>query len=314
MQENEFKKLLDREKHKADFQQHFSSQANVLTDMVNYGSWLIPRAYDSSNKKLEDVIAVGVLLKQVVAMIDAVQILVSNGAVYPAFLQARAAFEASLYVDWILKGQAYEKAKYYYVSNLRNERLWALRIIGGTPEHHEFASEIQDLAPYVNFERLGIQQVANNRLSEIDRILNQTSFKPIDDEFEALKNKRKREAYWYQPFKPSSLGRIAKEVGRYGEYVYFYERGSKATHAASYRNHVQFSQAGACVFEPIRNLSEIDNLLKFAMWTIIHTYKSIIVQYRAGELQDFIRKYKNDWQLSFLNIPSVEYKPPVDDT
>jgi hypothetical protein len=314
MQESEFKKLLDREKHKADVQQHFSAQVSVLTDMVNYGTWLIPRAYDSSQKKLEDVIVIGVLLKQVVSMIDSVEVLVSNGTIYPAFLQARAALEASLYIDWILKEGSDKKARYYYVSNLRYERLWALRIIEGTLEQQEFTNDVQDLAPYVNFKSSDIQQKAKARLPEIDRILNQDNFRPINDDFEMFKKRRNREPYWYQPlFERISLRRIAKEVGRGSEYVYLYEIGSKHTHAASYRNHIQFSKGGVFVFEPIRNLSEIDTLLKFVMGTVLKTYESIIRKYRQGELQNFVRKYKNDWRQSFLNISSVEYKSPKND-
>jgi hypothetical protein len=311
MREKEFKKLLDREKHIADVKQHFSSQLSILIDMVNYGTWLIPRAYDSSQKKLEDVIVIGVLLKQVVSMIDAVEVLVSNGAVYPAFLQARAAFEASIYIDWIIKGEEEKKARYYYVSNIRNERLWSLRILEGTFEQREFAADIQDLAPSLNFERPEMQQMAKESLSRIDKILNQDNFKPINSEFELIRKKRGREVYWYQPLlKRSSLRRIAKDVGRSSEYVFFYERGSKVTHSASYKEHVKFSKGGAFTFEPIRNLSEIKGLLNSIMTTAIHTYRLIVNRYHYGEMQNFTRKYIKDWRQSFLNIPSVDYKPP----
>jgi hypothetical protein len=80
MRENEYKELLDRQRHKDDVQRYFANQISVLTDIIDYGTWLIPRAYDSSPKKLEDVVLIGVLLKQVVGMIDALEILVSNGA------------------------------------------------------------------------------------------------------------------------------------------------------------------------------------------------------------------------------------------
>jgi hypothetical protein len=311
MREKEFKKLLDREKHIADVKQYFSNQLSTLTDMVNYGTWLIPRAYDSSNKELEDVIVIGVLFKQVVRMTDAVEVLTSNGAVPPAFLQARAAFEASLYIDWILKEEANRKARYYYVSNLRNDRLWALRILEGMPEQQEFTADTQDLASHINFKSPEIQQMAKKQLLEIDRILKQTSFNFINNEFEKFRDKSNREAFWYQFFlKPASLKRIAKDVGRPGEYVFIYERGSKATHIASYKDHVKFSKGGVITFEPIRNLSEIENLLRFTIGIVLHTYRAIITKYRQGELQKFGLKYKNDWRQSFLNIPSVKYKSP----
>jgi hypothetical protein len=315
MRESEFKKILDREKHKDDVQKYFSSQITVLTDMVNYGTWLIPQAYDSSQKKLEDIMVITVLFKQVISMIDAMEIIVSNGTVYPAFLQARAALEASLYIDWILKENTVKKARYYYVSNLRNEHLWALRMTEGTTEQQEFTIEVTDLAPYRNFKNSNIQQIAQERLKEIDNILSQDNFKLINHEFESLKKKRRnREPYWYQPIlQKISLKRIAKDVERLSQYVYIYqEKGSKITHIASYRNHIRFSKGGKFFFEPIRNLNEIDTLLRFAMVVALSTYKSIITKYRHGELQNFATKYKNDWRQYFLNMPSIEYISPQD--
>jgi hypothetical protein len=45
---------------------------------------------------------IGTLLRQVVAMIDAVEILMCRSAVHAASLQLRALFEASVYIEWML--------------------------------------------------------------------------------------------------------------------------------------------------------------------------------------------------------------------
>ena len=79
MKEKEFKSIIDRERHEKDAKQYLSKNINFLTDLVNYGSNLIPRAYDSSNKRLEDIIVIAVLLKQVISMIDAIEVLISKG-------------------------------------------------------------------------------------------------------------------------------------------------------------------------------------------------------------------------------------------
>ena len=172
MREKEFKLILDRAKHEADVKQHFSKHLDLLIDLANYGSNLVPRAHDSSKKKLEDHIVIGVLLKQVVAMIDAVEILISKGAVDPANLQARSAFEASLYIDWFLKGEPEKKAKYYYVSNLRNQRLWALRFKTGTKEEEIFAESLRGLEKYIKTADLdSVERLADEQLTEIDKLL-----------------------------------------------------------------------------------------------------------------------------------------------
>jgi len=172
VREKEFKLILDRAKHEADVKQHFSKHLDLLIDLANYGSNLVPRAHDSSKKKLEDHIVIGVLLKQVVAMIDAVEILISKGAVDPANLQARSAFEASLYIDWFLKGEPEKKAKYYYVSNLRNQRLWALRFKTGTKEEEIFAESLRGLEKYIKTADLdSVERLADEQLTEIDKLL-----------------------------------------------------------------------------------------------------------------------------------------------
>ena len=56
MKEKEFKLILDREKNENDVVQNFSKHIDFLIDLTNYGSNLIPRAYDSSKKKLEDIV------------------------------------------------------------------------------------------------------------------------------------------------------------------------------------------------------------------------------------------------------------------
>ena len=189
MREREFEPILNREKHQRDVKQYFSKHIDFLVDLVNYGSNLIPRVFDSSNKKLEDIVVIAVLLRQIVSMIDAVEVLVSKGAVVAANLQARTAFEASLYIDWILKGESEKKAKYYYVSNLRNQRLWALRFKTGTPENEVFSSSFQYLGEYGKIAGLeDIEKQAGEHLARIDSLLASETWNEINLEFE---NKKK---------------------------------------------------------------------------------------------------------------------------
>ena len=51
----------------------------------------------------------GALLRQIVTMLDGVEVLLSNGASYTAQLQLRALLEASIYIEWILKGDGDKK-------------------------------------------------------------------------------------------------------------------------------------------------------------------------------------------------------------
>ncbi len=307
--ETEFKKLLNRQKHIEDSQKVYSKHHEVLKDMVNYGSWLIPRAYDSSKKGWEEIITIGVLLKQVVMMIDAVEVLASNAITVPGFLQSRAAFEASLYMEWILKDDSENRAKYYYASNLRKNRIWALRMIEGTEQQKQFYDDTKELTPYLNFSEKWMKDEAQKQLKDINRILSQDSFKNINENLEDLYRSGKREPNWYAPLaKRNSIKWIASNVNRMPEYLFFYELGSEVVHSSSYYHHIEVSKNKIIKFKPIRNLSTMVNLLRNNMGTAIHTYKLIIRHYRPGEMINFTRKYISNWRNYYLNIPSIEYK------
>lgn len=313
MREREFKLILDREKHERDVKEYFSKHIDLLIDLANYGSNLIPRVYDSSNKKLEDIVVIGVLLKQIVSMIDAVEILVSKGAVGPANLQARAASESSLYIDWILKSESEKKAKYYYVSNLRNQRLWALRFITGTSEKEIFSKAFQYLEKHlITADLEDLEKQAEEELTKIDSLLARNGWDEINLEFEKKKNKKTgAETYWYKLLGVTSVRQLAKQVGRLGEYDLFYSRSSEVMHATSYRDHIQFSK-GTVSFEPIRQLKDLHMLLRFITLVAISSYISIVKHYRYGELSHFSRKYVQDWRDAFLNIPLVSYTHQID--
>lgn len=308
MRESEFKPILDRDKHEGDVRQYFSKHIDLLVDLTNYGSNLIPRVYDSSNKKLEDIVIIGVLLKQVVSMIDAVEILVSKGAVGAANLQARAAFESSLYIDWILMSESEKKAKYYYVSNLRNQRLWALRLKTGTPENEVFSKTFQYLEKHLKTTGWeNIEKQAEDGLAKIDSLLTRNGWNQINLEFDKRKPKKTgADTYWYKMLGITSIRQLAEQVGRLGEYDLFYSRSSQVMHATSYRDHVQFSK-GAVSFEPIRQLKDMHNLLRFITSVAVSSYMSVLKHYRRGELSHFRRKYMRDWRGTFLNIPTVSY-------
>jgi hypothetical protein len=121
--------LLNRAVQEAAIRQYYTPQLDLLTDMVNYASNLIPRAYARSEEELKDVIVCFGLLKQFATMLDAVDTLMRSGSVTAAQVPARAAFEASMYLEWILVSDSEKKALHFVVGNIRTERLWARRAV-----------------------------------------------------------------------------------------------------------------------------------------------------------------------------------------
>jgi hypothetical protein len=300
-------KLLDREKAAAEVAQHFQEHLDALTDMVNYGTNLIIRAYSSSEKRSLDVVVLGVLLKQMVAMLDAADVLLRAGIVHATFLPARAALEASLYIDWILLSNSDHKAACYLVASLRHERMWALRGMKGSPEAKAMDAVMAELGIDIHEIHPDLEEGASKHLDEVNRNLAQSDLKPIDELFDQIRKKRGRDfdPEWYAPAGAKSLRQMAKELGRLPQYEFNYSKGSHVTHSALYKDHVRFKKQQVR-FRAIRSLRDIDELLNTTMPVFFGTYLNIVKHYRAGEAQAFARHYVEHWRGPFLGVKQVK--------
>ena len=248
--ESEFKPLLDRDKAAADVREHLGPWTGLMHDLTNYGSNLIPRCYNSSEKQLKDALILGVLLRQVVAMLDGVQILLSSGATHAAHLELRALFEASVYIEWMLARDSEEKATYYYVHDLRRQRLWATRLQPGSPERNEFT-------PMMNKWGVDVSQYGkmnDERMSEIDRVLSEPQLAAVNKDFEKHR-REKHDAAWYVPLGQRNFRRMVRTLGKEALYMFIYSGASEVMHASSYGHHVRFSK-GEITFRPIRSPEE----------------------------------------------------------
>lgn len=315
MDEKEYQALIDRDTSVAQLNKNFSEILEVLRDVVNYGSNLVPRCFVSSKRTLEDAIVLGVLVRQAIAMFDAIEILLSNAAVYPCHLQTRAIFEVSLYLEWVLQKDTEKRAKYFYVANVRQERVWAMRTQTGSSENVSYGKVME---PFGNLFPETTKQLAakgQEYLREIDRILAQASFADIDKDIETYRANRKTpyDPPWYAPLGPRSVRQLAKDLKRLHEYETIYGPSSEVMHSTSHKHHVKFSQ-GHIHFTPIRYLAGIDTIVKFSMATMLKIYKNVLAHYREGELPNFGKKYIDDWRQAFMGIKSVTYKDDPDNT
>jgi len=300
--------ILNRDEASALVREHFAPQVGLLMDLTSYGTNLVIRAYNSSDHQLPAALVCGVLLKHVVAMVDGVHILFAEGAVLAAFLQARSAYEASIYADWICYSDSERKARCYLVANYRAERLWARRVIKGTSEEQAFTPLAASLGLDIHARRPTLEDEAEQHLAEVNRILAQPNLAEVDAEFtEWARTHRGNAPEWYKLAGASSIRQVARQVGRLPEYSFFYSRGSDTTHAASYKQHVRFHEGGIN-FKPLRNFENVSELLNFVVATVIHTYRNVLRRYRPAELEAFSRHYLSDWREPFLNIKHVEYK------
>lgn len=306
MPESPHAAILDREESKTVAAKHFPDQLALLRDIANYGSNLVIRAYDSSPKKMADVVVCGVLLKQVVAMVDAVEILLTAGSSHAAYLPARTAFEASIYIDFLMLGDSELKATRYIVGNYRDERVWTSKAISGTSEEAAFTSIAKSVGIDIHADRPALADEAIKHLTEVNRILLQPELSAIDLEFTKARGRRRTDPKWYELDGLKSIRHVADFVGRLAEYEFFYSQGSQVTHTGSYKDHLHFAK-GQVHFKPVRHLASINMLLNFVVSIALGVYRLVLTRYRPEELPALTKKYMEEWRAPFQYVAPVKY-------
>jgi Family of unknown function (DUF5677) len=298
--------LLDRTTVTADVEKHLKPWLELILDLVNYGTNLIVRCVQSSERKTRDRVVLTILLRQAVAMLDGVEVLLSKGCTHTANLQMRALFEASVYINWILAGDSEQKARYYHVHNLRRKRLWASRGQAGSPEATRFAAEMGKYGLGITDE---LKERSRQQIEEIDRILAQPELAAINADFDAAKAKRRvaRDVAWYVPLGQPSFAAIARATANSALYVILYSGASEVMHSSSDDQHVQF-EAGKLTIKQIRSLAGFEPVFRFSVSIALDLYQKILKEYRYGELPAFSRKYVEQWQKQYLNFPKIKYE------
>lgn len=307
MKEEAHEIILDRLTSAQYVKEYFYDSLELVREVTNYGSNLIPRCFVSTKRKERNwpnIIILGSLLKQAVAMLDAVEILVSQGALFAAHVPARALFEVYVYISWALQKDKDKRAKHYYVWHLRRLRTWDRRLIPTTNEHMRFEKAIKELNLTEDGE---MQQEAIKQIASIDKLLLKDEFKDINAEFDKMRKPgRDYDERWYRPCGAKSIADMARQLGIEPLYDIFYSQFSEIAHSEAFRKHVSFKEAGI-VFEPIRQLEGIGTFLTTVLTVAIRIYQSILKEYRPGELSNFSRKYSEEWRSRFLNIKQVKY-------
>jgi hypothetical protein len=283
-------------------------QLVAVRSLVDYGSHLIERALAAKPQGVGNVIANGVFLKQVVAMADAVEILLAEGSVYACHLPARGAFEASLYLDYLLEKDTERRALRFYVGDIREQLSWARKAIPGTSEakahellEHSIGMAI-DRADRETTARLGLEE----RLTHLER----PDLKSIDEEFSARRGKAKFDPPWYSLDGIQSVRSLANHLSRLAEYEAFYSRGSQVMHAGTYRDHLSVQKGGEVAFIPIRHVSDMSALLRSVFTVTLSSYNKVVKAYLSEEAEAVRELYVRKWRRPFLDMPdiNVEYK------
>src|SRR5690606_21084989 len=117
---------------------------------------------------------------------------------------------------------------------------------------------------------------------------------------------KKHDPAWYVPFGRGSVRDLCKATKRLHEYEVFYSASSEKMHSSDYKSHITIGN-GTVTFEPIRSLEGLHSTLNWAISVALHCYQVVLAKYRPGQLQEFSRRYLENWREAFMNMPRINY-------
>jgi hypothetical protein len=188
------KLLLDREsslKSANDYNFGF----NLINEILDYGTNILPKAFDNSPHDTEALCIIGVLFRQTLVHLDAIATLAKTGNCFSANLQCRSLLEIYLTLAWLLKSDTSVKANHLLVANLRRRRQWQSIAIPGTPEatrHSDEASRFQLDAQ--------MRKQIEDEIRHIDKTLADPEYSKINTAFESNYQRNNYDKQWYEVY------------------------------------------------------------------------------------------------------------------
>lgn len=300
--EKPLESIIDREIAIAIVNSSFSETNEFLIDLVNYGSNLIARAFDRSPKNLSDIIVIGHFTKSAIAAIDSIQIGFENASYINVKLSTRALLELSFQLEWLLERNSNQRAKQFYVSLLRKKKMLNELYMGNSSGSNDlftsftnrgFSDPTSYLNSYVN--------LVNNQNNSIDDILAKPEYSNINQEFDRTA-RNNYDVNWYSIFcGPSSIRQLAISINKNVEYQVFYSSYSQFMHSSHFEKNITFEDSKV-IFEKIRSVENILPDLNFACSLIFRIYRWITLKYLPSELQQFGKKYSQDWREEYHKL------------
>ena len=295
------KELLDREKIDGFVQTQLSAPISLLRELVDYGVVLIDKCGQAGGS-LSDLVATGHFFKHTVTMLDSVEILLSRGAVFASGVSARSMLEAYMYLEWLFKADTDNRARHFYVWHLRQKRDWARRGIPGTDENNRFQKHLNTMSLKDPIKRAALEAEGKRQDADLTTLLTNATNKPINDQFDKMKNRAFFDVAWYKPTGPQSIGDIAKKLSLGSEYMVFYSQFSDITHASAFDKHIKID-GKTVTFESIRSPEGIDTVVNVVATLAFRVFRLIINKYFPSELQAFNQNYITQWRTRFLSVP-----------
>jgi uncharacterized protein DUF5677 len=292
-------------------QERYQPQIALGKELVHYGADLLMRALQSAPDDVPNHVILAVLFRQALAAFDATMVGLESAAMASANIHARGQMEAR----WGLKlalADSRRWGRHLYVASLRQQRIWAARLIPGTTEYQQYseARTVIESAPPTPARKDPVPDWPAY-VAGVDRLLARDEYSEIARHFAEFAAERGFDPPWFydgslpKGDRLQSFRQLAIHVGCRAEYDTIYKHASYYVHGAFTGTSLSYDERGVAV-APLRTPEGWRQLYLLSVSMATEAYRQIIDRYREAEVAAFARNYNERWRAVIQATPEVE--------
>ena len=263
----------------------------VLQETINYSTHALVRCerHMSSSGHDRDVhIAPLVLFRRSIELTDAIEVLLAQACVEPAFPLLRSSLEATLSLLYIFE-----------TDDLTDERMralaWLYRDVHDRLRHYNTIRERKisdDLSQAISD---AIVAAAEKEHRKLQAYLKKPHMQPVIAEHRAQKKQKNNPPRWYSLFDgPNNLRCLAARVAWLDYYDLLYRSWSRDAHSSGNVEKVLTLTQGRQTVEPLRAPGNMFQIAAFAQVFLTHAMLKMTRRYRPDEEEHRMTWYRTE--------------------
>lgn len=209
---------------------------DALHELVCFGthilSWNLELGKGKIGKRNETDMAVPLLFRHIIELLDATSVQVKMGVIVPCKVQLRAMLEAYLSLEYLLEKDRERRATCFLLVDHYRKLNLHRRLSPNTREGTVFAQEIKEFGLHLpNFVPI---KEAEQVVKDIESLVASPIYQEARKEYlsKTNQNRSNLDVKWYTLFNgPNSIIWLAKRLRKYDLYEFFYRSWSNQTHA-----------------------------------------------------------------------------------
>lgn len=297
--------ILYREFSKVQAKEVLNSASPLLKELVNYSTNALARCATSPSGEIDVDLSILALYRHVIEITDGIEVLISQCCAEASIPLLRSSFEALISIEYILETD--ERGRYkdfdrrslsWLLSHIHNRLDLFDRFDLSTDKGIEIRKLFDDdiVGSTIELPPFDVSQARDNLL----RVLAKPHLKPIEDEYQEYKKKRRPN--WYSLFNgPKDLRKLAEYLRRGAHYEILYRPWSTTTHAQDFMPFIKKSADGETGIGRLRDPETLQQMAGYAAGFILNSTRLVLRKFRPDEnIKDwYIREIQKSYREIF---------------